>query len=62
MQDEVIVKGFIFLECSDNALAERSLNRPKTEERDEDTAETIKLKIETFHKETMPVIDIFKKR
>jgi hypothetical protein len=30
-------------------MTERSLNRPKTPEREEDTAETIKLKIETFH-------------
>jgi UMP-CMP kinase len=41
MKDEVIVKGLIFLECSDNVMTERSLNRPKTTE----SAETIKLKI-----------------
>jgi UMP-CMP kinase len=30
MKGEVVVKGMIFLECSDKVMTDRSLNRPKT--------------------------------
>jgi adenylate kinase family enzyme len=58
MKEEVVVKGLIYLECTDEVMTERITNKPHKEE--DDNPETLKHRITTFHSETEPVLEIFR--
>lgn len=51
----------IFLDCPEDVMNERLLNRGKTSGRADDNAESIKKRFKTFVETSMPVVDHFKK-
>ena len=59
MTDFADIKGCLYLECKDNVMIERALNR--NEGRDDDIEQTIKRRIYSFRNETLPVIKYFNK-
>ncbi|KAI5072288.1 hypothetical protein GOP47_0012394 [Adiantum capillus-veneris] len=50
----------IFLSCSTSTMEKRLLERGKTSKRTDDNVEVIKLRFETYQKESKPVIDYYK--
>jgi adenylate kinase family enzyme len=52
----------LYFECSDEVMTERLLNRGKTSGRVDDNVDTIKLRLNTFHESTQPVIDYYEKQ
>lgn len=51
----------ISFECSDKILTDRCIERGKKSGRNDDNPESVKKRIDTFHKQTMPVADFYKK-
>jgi len=51
----------VFLDCPEDVMNERLLNRGKTSGRADDNAESIKKRFKTFVETSMPVVDHFKK-
>lgn len=60
MSNSVILTGVLYLKCSDELLTKRCLERGKSENRSDDKSDKISIRIETFKKETLPVINRFK--
>jgi len=60
--EESICKGkaLLWFECPDEVLTARLLERAKTSGRADDTLETIKKRLETFHTTSEPVLEMFK--
>jgi len=54
-------KCTIFLDCPEDVMQERLLNRGKTSGRSDDNAESIKKRFKTFVETSMPVVDMFEK-
>ncbi|GAA5831075.1 hypothetical protein JCM3766R1_006226 [Sporobolomyces carnicolor] len=52
----------LFLVCPENILQERLLERGKTSGRDDDNAESIKKRFQTFINTSMPVVDYYRKQ
>ncbi|KAH7415820.1 hypothetical protein KP509_14G062300 [Ceratopteris richardii] len=50
----------LYLHCSTSTMEKRLLERGKTSKRADDNAEVIKLRFETFQKESKPVVDFYK--
>ncbi|XP_015127059.1 UMP-CMP kinase 2 [Diachasma alloeum] len=62
MSDKAIVKGAIYLECSADVCTQRCLNRGlKGSGRSDDNMESLIKRHETFIKDTMPMVEHFKK-
>lgn len=62
MADKVILKGVIFLECSEKICTERCLNRGlKGSGRSDDNEESLKKRHETYINDTMPIIEYYEK-
>jgi len=59
MQNFAEIKACLYLECKDNVMLERALNR--NEGRNDDVEQTIKRRIYSFRNETLPVIKYFNK-
>lgn len=55
-------KGVLYFEVSDPVMVQRLMHRGKTSGRVDDNVETIKKRLQTFHKETKPVCDFYAKR
>lgn len=51
----------IFLDCPEDIMKERLLNRGKTSGRSDDNEESIKKRFKTFVETSMPVVDYFEK-
>jgi len=51
----------IFLDCPEDIMLERLLNRGKTSGRSDDNEESIKKRFKTFVETSMPVVDMFEK-
>lgn len=49
----------VFLDCPEDVMKERLLNRGKTSGRSDDNAESIKKRFKTFVETSMPVVDYF---
>lgn len=60
--EESICKGkaLLWFTCPDEVLTARLLERAKTSGRADDTLETIKKRLETFHTTSEPVLEMFK--
>lgn len=54
-------KCTIFLDCPEDVMQERLLNRGKTSGRSDDNAESIKKRFKTFVETSMPVVNMFEK-
>jgi adenylate kinase len=52
----------LYVEASDETMKERLLKRGETSGRVDDNEESIKNRLETFHKQTKPVIDHYDKQ
>lgn len=52
----------LFLVCPENILQQRLLERGKTSGRDDDNAESIKKRFQTFINTSMPVVDYYRKQ
>ncbi|MCO5605333.1 hypothetical protein L7F22_059515 [Adiantum nelumboides] len=50
----------IYLSCSTSTMEKRLLERGKTSKRTDDNAEVIKLRFETYQKESKPLVDYYK--
>lgn len=51
----------LFLDCPEDVMNERLLNRGKTSGRSDDNEESIKKRFKTFVETSMPVVDYFEK-
>ena len=60
MKDLVDVKGALYIEVSNEEMTKRLLGR--NEGRADDNEETIKKRLDTFEKETKPILDYFEKK
>ena len=60
MKDEVEVKGALYIEVSNEEMTKRLLGR--NEGRADDNEETIKKRLDTFEKETKPIVEYFEKQ
>ncbi len=47
----------LFIDVPDEIMVQRLLHRGKTSGRDDDNAATIKLRLKTFHEQSVPVLD-----
>jgi len=54
-----IVDFLLFLDCPNDVVVERLLERGKTSGRSDDNPETIKKRLETYEQQTRPIIDHF---
>jgi UMP-CMP kinase len=54
-------KCTVFLDCPEDVMKERLLNRGKTSGRSDDNAESIQKRFKTFVETSMPVVDYFEK-
>ena len=54
-------KCTLFLDCPEDVMKERLLNRGKTSGRSDDNAESIQKRFKTFVETSMPVVDYFEK-
>lgn len=52
----------LFIDLDDEIMEERLLERAKKYGRSDDNLETIRNRIKAFHKETMPVIDLYREQ
>merc|ERR1711993_135086 len=52
----------LYFEVSDETMTERLLNRGKTSGRVDDNVETIKKRLDTFHKHSKPVIEAYSEK
>ena len=60
MKGSVEVKGALYIEVSNEEMTKRLLGR--NEGRADDNEETIKKRLDTFEKETKPIVDYFEKQ
>lgn len=61
VENKFNVRNVFFIECNEHKLIERLTKRGLTSGRSDDNSESIKKRFITFHNETMPIIDIFRK-
>jgi len=52
----------LYFDVSDATMTERLLNRGKTSGRADDNEATIKLRLDTFHKHSRPVVEAYKEK
>ncbi len=52
----------LYFEVSDATMTERLINRGKSSGRVDDNEETIKKRLDTFHKHSKPVIEAYKSK
>ena len=50
----------LYFDVSDETMTERLLGRGKTSGRADDNIDTIKLRLDTFHKHSKPVVEAYK--
>ena len=55
-----MVKFLIYFRCSNEVMTQRILKRGESSGRADDNPETIKKRIDTFERESLPVIDKFR--
>ena len=60
MKDLVVVKGALYIEVSNDEMKKRLLGR--NEGRADDNEETIGKRLETFEKETKPIVEYFERQ
>ena len=59
IKNDFEVIGCLFLECSENIMKKRILNRGKTSGRSDDNEEIFKKRINVFFKDTLPILKYF---
>eukprot|EP01068_Selenidium_serpulae_P016481 Selendium_serpulae@DN6303_c0_g1_i2.p1 len=59
-REDVDTKLCLFLDCSEECMEKRLLNRGETSGRTDDNAEAVKKRFRTFNEETKPVLEYFK--
>jgi len=52
----------LYVKASDETMTKRLLHRGQTSGRVDDNAETIKNRLQTFHNQTLPVLDLYQKQ
>lgn len=52
----------LYIDATDHTMIERLVSRGKTSGRVDDNLETIKKRLDTFHKQTKPVIDYYQQQ
>ncbi|CAF3879078.1 unnamed protein product [Rotaria sordida] len=52
----------LYINANDATMTKRLLHRAQTSRRVDDNEETIKKRLKTFHKETIPVLDLYEKK
>ncbi|CAF1268752.1 unnamed protein product [Rotaria sordida] len=52
----------LYINANDATMTKRLLHRAQTSGRVDDNEETIKKRLKTFHKETIPVLDLYEKK
>jgi adenylate kinase len=52
----------LYVKASDDTMTKRLLHRGQTSGRVDDNAETIKNRLQTFHNQTLPVLDLYQKQ
>lgn len=52
----------LYVKASDETMTKRLLHRGQTSGRVDDNEETIKKRLQTFHDQTMPVLDLYEKQ
>lgn len=50
MSDDAIVKGLLYLKCSEDIMQKRVIERSKTSERSDDNVETMKKRFKVYYK------------
>jgi|GEM_PF-34572 len=60
--ENIKVQGVWFFDCPQNVMEKRLVERGKTSGRSDDNLESIRKRFETFHNESMPIIDYFNKK
>ena len=61
-EETVCVSRFtLFMDCPEDVMQERLLDRGKTSGRADDNAESIKKRFKTFEDQSMPVVDYYEK-
>ena len=59
--DYVDLQFVLFLECKDDIMIDRALKRGKKSGRVDDNIETLRKRLDTYKKESLPVIEHFRK-
>lgn len=62
MTDVCNVEAVLFIECNEKELQKRILSRGESSGRDDDNLVSLKKRFATFKKETLPVVEHFKKK
>lgn len=58
----VALDAVISLTADEEAIVQRMLKRAETEDRDDDNEETFRNRLEVYHKETDPLIEVYRER
>lgn len=53
------MRNLIYFDCPSQILIDRIMERAKTSGRADDNPETIKKRLDTFEKETLPIVKSF---
>jgi len=59
---DVIVEFVLFLDCSEEEMTSRIINRGATSGRCDDKVDVIKKRFQTFRDESMPIVDFYKQQ
>lgn len=62
VKDEAEIIGIINLVCSEEVMMERIMMRAKSSGRNDDNPETLKQRFEVFHKQTEPILNMFREQ
>jgi len=56
------VQFVLFLECPEDVMTDRLLERGKTSGRNDDNLDTIRKRFQTFRETSMPIVDMYQKK
>ena len=59
--ERVDTRFVLFFDCPEETMVQRCLNRGKTSGRTDDNADSIRMRLATFHKESLPVVEHYEK-
>jgi len=61
-EEVCLSKYVLFFTCTEEVMLQRLLERGKTSGREDDNAESIKKRFVTFHEQSMPVVEYYRKQ
>jgi UMP-CMP kinase len=62
MSEDATVEFVLFLDCPEDVMTGRLLERAKTSGRNDDNLEVIRKRFKTFRDESMPIVDMYEKK